>query len=604
MTHKQSNRVWLGVFLLLTLAVLALGVRWAWLHPYPTGWDEAGNINKQFVDTRVVASGNPLTIARHFLTYDRLRPPAYRMLTTPVLAATGVTPFNVRLVAGVWFVLALTCIGLAVNRAAGTAAAGLAVALVTLGPQVSPHVFRFGTEYSLMLGIALTLWGAIAVLHGTPARRHWIGLSAGLAIGVLSKLSFGPIMVIPALGALLWTWRHDRDRFKKMLIAGGAAALVAMLWYGYNVKRALWYASFAGSFDRHRMPDKLQYPELLARAALGEPLTLIAIALLVLAITRRHAIRLHAPSHDLRRLAWLLVFAPLPMIVAHVMSENQNPRFMGPSLAVALIGLSLLTGWALETLRARHAAWGLCFVLLVAQALAVFAFRPYPDFKPGDPWRYVQLAARPAYYDYPQWDWDRLHSIVRQPADRPLRLATLGLGPAMNPRQIEFPWARRAQPIDAHMLYSAFKSDEPFDPDAARDQAARYDYVIVALDLLGDAFNREYLENRVTGAFSEKLRADSRFLEPLSLQFSGQDPATVLVFPVAENVRRDPTRSRDDSSPAGARRKTPATHAAKPVVGAREQRPAHRRGPDPAANLDRAAGPDNRRGPRTPSIHG
>ncbi len=526
--------IFLGASLLIVAWVFGLGFQWIAQHPYGTGWDETNYIHTLRADVEALKTGSPAVIAKQLWTYDRIRPPAHRLMTSPALVVTGVSPRNARLVSVAWYVVALGFFAAAAHRVGGPVAAGMALTLIVIGAHTTTHAFRFGTETPLMLSLGITLWAMVHIwAEPAPRRIHWLMLTLGLALGILSKLTFAPLMVIPVVCTIVWCWRRRDGRFVPLLISGFASTLIALLWYGYNARPAASYARYASRFERHNMEDRWDYPALLARAVLGEPLTLMVAGLVLLFILRRVHARQSSPSTGLYLLAWVLIAAPILALFSHVAGLNHNPRFMGPVLILSLFGLALLGYWSAYGSRLAPLFAGLFLALAVTQVGWVFMARPSPGNSAIA--SYVYHATKPGFVPYPQWDWGRLHQIIADDTGEPVRLAYLGLSPTFNRPHIKASKTDHDSTIMIESLYEPFSDEPEFDLDDALDRAADADYVLTAPGLLGDQHSREILDNAHNASFAKELEEDPRFDDPYELRFNGTEPVTVMVFRVRES---------------------------------------------------------------------
>jgi hypothetical protein len=92
-----APRFWLLFAAPVLAIVLAAEIAWIFDHPYGIHWDEAAYINQVSVDAQALRTGNPMTIAREIVYSDSGRPPAYRFVGTPAVAAFGSRPAACRL---------------------------------------------------------------------------------------------------------------------------------------------------------------------------------------------------------------------------------------------------------------------------------------------------------------------------------------------------------------------------------------------------------------------------------------------------------------------------------------------------------------------------
>ena len=86
---KTGARFWL-IFALATFAVIAgAAIVWSLRHPYGTSWDEALYLNEAQIDAQRLQHSTPIRLAGRILIKSFGRPPAYRILSLPLLGLFG-----------------------------------------------------------------------------------------------------------------------------------------------------------------------------------------------------------------------------------------------------------------------------------------------------------------------------------------------------------------------------------------------------------------------------------------------------------------------------------------------------------------------------------
>ena len=518
-TTRFASRTLVASLALATLLAGVAAVRWSSRYRLGTSWDESDYLN-QVVRLVQDARGHGVAhAARQVRWTDNIRPPAYRVVAFPVGYWLGSDPRTLRALSLAAFVLTGVLVYGGARLVSDSRVAMLAgvVMVVSYAPLwASAH---FGTEYVLYVAVAGMFYGLLYFLIRPPAPARsvaWMGLTAALALGALSKTSFALIAVPAVLTFLAVAWRFGlpaRDRW-----AVGAASCAALLlvapWWIVNARSAIAYARYASAFIRHSFP----WLSAAFWTLLGPPVTALLVALLVVVAVRWRLVRGAMTPQALAPLA-VCVAGAAPLFVAHLLGMNHNMRLVSPALVPAILAVALIAQ-ASAALELRHAAAAAGVVIVLQGAYM---------------WRQFATA------DVDQWDWEPLRALSTQHGLPFPDIRYLGNGSAFNPPAIAYPWVLHGDSSRVSWLWRF--EDGP--PDWARIAAERdsADIVLTAPGFTGVASSNQPRDNRYNSDFAETLKTLPEFEPPVELHM-GPDRTGVLVF----FRRRGPAASR---GPAG-----------------------------------------------------
>lgn len=530
MTETASDRYWQTLAILITGVILAAGVLWASRHATGVTWDEADYVNRVIEDRYMFQAAGLYGLIRTVGCHAPQRPPAYRMMVTPITIPWGVSAPAVRYVSIFVFALTLGVIYLLGRLLAGPACGAFTVLLLAISPAVLGSTVTFGTESVLYLSVAGTLYFLLRRLQ-SPHRDLFdiVGLGFFLGLGLLSKTSFVMVAAPMIAIAFVLAWRrtipglYPGFLLKAALIGG----FLAFPWWQRSWREALGYAQYSSQFARHSLGGfgfsmLMQWFHTFARSALGLALLLLIVVVLAQAIVSRHALRRLEPYQ--RTVLWICLAAGIPLILVQFLGQNHNMRLITPSffpLAVALGLIASLTAWT----RARllTAAATAVFALQAATiALPSFAALPAHDSKiPGIPPSQV-LAS------YELWDWEPLWQACQ---DRHLTnpvIQYLGNGTACCMPLIGHPWIRRHEPATITWLWRY--EDGAINWENIGATLAKANVVITALNYQGAVADKQPLDNAHNGELAALLQDDPRFEGPVEIDVGARPPAKVIAF--------------------------------------------------------------------------
>ena len=540
-----EDRSWLLLTGLLLLSIVVAAVRWILDHPYGIHWDEALYFNNVLRDLHNLHSGSPRQLGSILIGGDVRRPPANLLLALPFLTLfgfhTAIARFTTLACWGVsgWFTYLTT------RRMSSPAAGALAVLIFCLSPEVISASIFFSTEGPLfvatsgMLYFVSSYWGDDA-----PRAGIWIGLGLAIGLGLLSKSSF-LLMALPVLAVTIFLYLRRNHwglpAFSSFLKAGTVAFVVAAPWWLKNLGPALAYTKFA----REQPRNSLGAPSLVTWAKwfftvlvslIGPGLSILIGIAAILAIRKiliKKEIRLD-PVH--RAALAACAAAVLPLVALQLSGTNHLLRYLCPALIPFAIGVGLLsdvTGWIRS--RAALAASG---TLAAAQLLLIVTPVAFPNRQPVDPGFYNGGYPWRIMVRFEQWDWKPLRDISQSCGLEKPKIAFLGMGRPLNPPQILYPWFLAGEfPSEkngfAEPLWLWRYEQGPLDWQEVMNSASRSDIVVTAPGFVGQATDRQNLDNQYNHQFAERLARDPHFRGPIHLPMGRFEPVDVLVFTIS-----------------------------------------------------------------------
>jgi len=556
----KSQRLWLGLVISLIGLLIVLAIRWMLAHPFAVDADEAWYVNEAQIDLQVLHADGPLRLARWIIHGDSSRPPGYRLVALPFLAAFGYHILLARLVSLACFAISSWVIYLTTKRVAGPIAGGIAALVFALSPDILSASISFSTEGPLYLAVAVTLyclseyWGG----EGPAHRFSWILLGLAMGLGSLSKTTFG-FIAIPAFVFSVFAARRNRSAVWSLGKAGALGLLVAIPWWRRNVLPALAYAKYASrGFPRHSLgphSSLLTWGRWLVAVFGGllGPAIAILIALIAIVYLRGTAAQKELLLQPVQRATlFACMCAGLPLLAVYLSGTNSQLTHISPTLIPLAIGVGVLsqaTGWVRSP-----KAMAVSGVLVAAQFLMLAFPVLFPNEHTVDPG-----AINPFPWGImirsEQWDWEPLREITdsrgfngqvvpaagngqafhgqlhygwRSPMGRP-RIAYMGNGNAFNGSQIQYPWiAKGIAPPDLTCLWHY--EDDPIDWQKVLISVAQSDVVITAPNYIGQASDRQDVDNQHNSEFAQRLSQDPLFEQPIRLEMGQLDPVEVLVF--------------------------------------------------------------------------
>jgi hypothetical protein len=543
------------VFAIFTFVLIAAAaIRWSLDHPYGVHWDEAQYLDEVAVDSHRLQAGMVLRTGGRILLKSRERPPAYRLLSDPVLALLGFHTATARLVTLACFGLSAWFLYMATKRIASRVAGAFAVLIFCLSPQVVSASIWFSSEGPLYLATSAMLYYLFASWTDTSeTSRTWIGLGLALGLGFLSKSSFVLIgLPVLAFGLVIARWRPLLvSKSSSLFKAGVLGLVVAGPWWLPNARSAFAFARWSRGDARYSLGASYlgtwtTYVSAVLQGLIGPGVALV-IALVVLACLYKAIVRRERILDPLQEAALgACACAGLPLVIAQASGTDFALRLISPvviPMAIAVGVLADKTIWAHRSL--PMAASSLMFF---AQLVMIEA----PVWSPNNyllgpglynvgvlPWRVM------ARVD--QWDWTKVKDLSRNCGLDSPRISYLGNGQAFNVPQIQYPWAAAALPVkrtsmDYPEVTWLWRYEQgPIDWKKLMDLAGQSDIVVTAPGYVGRPENRENLDNQNNAEFADRLAKDQRFREPTGVKMGRFKPVDVLLF-VNKNLTCQPGR--------------------------------------------------------------
>ncbi len=538
---RAEERTGLLFTVLLLLPILIAATRWILDHPYGIHWDEALYFNNVLRDLHNLHTGSLRQLGSILIGGDIRRPPANLLLALPFLALFGFHTAIARLVT-------LTCWGasavltyLTARRIGSPLAGVIAILVLCLSPEVLSASVFFSTEGPLFLATSVVLYFlSFYWRDGVGHSRGWIGLGVAVGLGLLSKSSF-VLIALPVFALTLFS-AHRRNlcvpAMWSFLKAGALAFIIAAPWWLKNLGPALEYTKFAREQPRNSLgtPSLLTWAKWFGTVAISllGPAISILIALLVVLAIRKIIIKKEvvlSPAHRAALLSCLC--AGLPLVALQLSGANHLLRYLCPAVipfAIAVGVLADLTGW----LRSRTAIAISC-TLAVAQVMMIVAPVVFPNTRPVDPGFYNGGLPWRILIRFEQWDWTPVRDIAQGCGLSTPKIAHLGMGRPLNPPQISYPWFLAGEsPSEKYGFFEPLwlwrYEQGPLDWQQVMSSAEQSDIVLTAPAFVGQATDRQDLDNRYNREFAERLVADPHFREPILLEMGRFWLVEVSVF--------------------------------------------------------------------------
>ncbi len=536
------------------LLIIIAATRWILDHPYGIHWDEALYFNNVLRDIHNLHSGSLRKLGSILIGPDGVRPPANLLLALPFLALFGFHTAIARLVTLACWGVSGWIIYLTIRRIGSSAAGAVAVLVFCLSPEVISASIFFSTEGPFFLATSIMLY-FVSFYWGGEAEhpRGWIGLGLAIGLGLLSKSSF-VLIAAPVLAVTVFFARRQHLTIRALysfIKAGAIAFVIAAPWWLQNLGYALSYSKFA----REQPRNSLGVPSLVTWAkwfftvvvSLIGPALSILIGLIVIVAFRKIVVKREVSLGPVHRAALVTcVCAVLPLIAIQLSGTNHLLRYLCPAVipfAIAVGVLSDVTGW----IRSR-AAIAIAGMLAVVQVLMIVAPVAFPNNQPVDPGFYNGGLPWRIMVRFEQWDWKPLRDIAQNCGLEKPRIAFLGMGRPLNPPQIQYPWfvagtSRSAKNVLSDQLWLRpwepgytepsllWRYEQgPIDWQQVMSAAELSDIVLTAPAFVGQATDRQNLDNRYNHEFAERLAADPHFQGPLHVRTGRFWPVEILVF--------------------------------------------------------------------------
>ena len=537
-----EERAWLVLTCFLLLPILIAATRWILDHPYGIHWDEAFYFNNVLRDIHNLHSGSLRQLGSILIGGDIRRPPANLLLALPFLALFGFHTAIARLVTLACWGLSGWIIYLTTRRIASPAAGAVAVLVFCLSPEVISASIFFSTEGPLFLATSIMLY--FVSFYWSEEAEHprvWIGLGLAIGLGLLSKSSF-VLIALPVLAVAIILFLRRRNwslqALSSFLKAGALAFVVAAPWWLKNLGPALAYTKYARAQPRNSLgvPSLVTWAKWLFTVVvslIGPGLTIlvgIAVVLAVRKIMLKKGISLNPVS---RAALATCGFAVVPLVALQLSGTNHLLRYLCPAVipfAIAVGVLSDVTGW----IRSKTAL-AIAGMLAAIQMIMIVTPVAFPNHQPVDPGFYNGGLPWRIMVRFEQWDWKPLRDISQECGMEKPMIAFLGMGRPLNPPQILYPWfAAGASPSDrdgfAEPLWLWRYEEGPFDWHHVMNLAEQNDIVVTAPGFVGQATDRQNLDNQYNREFAERLAADPLFRGPIRLKMGRLEPVEVTVF--------------------------------------------------------------------------
>jgi|GEM_PF-1448645 len=535
------SRFWLFFAAVALTVLMAAALRWSLAHPYGVHWDEAEYFNDVQIDVHRLQSGMLLKLGGRLLLKTWGRPPAFRLLSDPVLALIGFHTFSARLVSLALFGFSVWFVYLAVKRIASQAAAAFAALIFALSPEVVSASIFFGTDTSLYVATSAMLYFLIALWSEKSAKpANWIGLGLALGLGFLAKTSF-IVIALPLLAFwfVVARWgKHELPGPASQWKAAVLAFVIAGPWWIINAKAAFAYGHYARAFVRNSLgtpslATAIRWINSAVQCLLGHGISvLIALLLLAFVVAIIRGKQILDPLQ--KAVLGACACAGLPIICAQLSGTNHLLRHVSP----AMIPLAIASGTLFESLgwdRSRAMTAVACALLCVQLGMLV-APVVSPNREPVElgfvngalPWRTMVR--------FDQWDWSQVRAITDSCGLQDPKISYLGNGRAFNKPQIEYPWVERSASIrgtpadlpDPTWLWRY--ENGPIDWQRLMTTAGQSDIVLTAPHFAGEAAYGEDRDNRYNADFALQLSRDRRFRNPIPIEIGRFESVEVLVF--------------------------------------------------------------------------
>jgi 4-amino-4-deoxy-L-arabinose transferase-like glycosyltransferase len=537
---RSPERLWVLRTCVLLLPIVIAAIRWTFDHPYGIHWDEALYFNNVLRDLHNLYSGSLRQLGSILIGGDIRRPPANLLLALPFLALFGFHTAIARLVTLACWGASAVSIYWTTRRLGSPAAGSIAVLIFCISPEVISASIFFSTEGPLFLATSVMLYFlSFYWSDGVVHPRGWIGLGLAIGLGLLSKSTFVLLAIPVLLLTLFFALRKDvgvlaRWSFFK---AGALAGLVAAPWWLKNLGAALSYTKFAREQPRNSLgaPSLLTWAKWLGTVVVSliGPAISILIVLVVMLAIRKIMIKKEVFLCPARRAALLAcVCAVLPLVALQLSGTNHLLRYLCPAvipLAIAVGVLADVTRWV----RSR-AAMAISYALALAQVIMIVAPVVFPNKQPVDPGFYNGGLPWRIMVRFDQWDWKPLRNITQNCGLEKPKISFLGMGRPLNPPQLLYPWfLAGASPSDKsgfpEPLWLWHYEQGPLDWQQLMSSAHHSDIVLTAPTFLGQATDRQDLDNQHNHEFAERLAADPVFQPPIRVAMGRFEPVEVLV---------------------------------------------------------------------------
>jgi hypothetical protein len=159
----------------------------------------------------------------------------------------------------------------------------------------------------------------------------------------------------------------------------------------------------------------------------------------------------------------------------------------------------------------------------------------FPNHQPVDPGFYNGGLPWRIMVRFEQWDWEPVRNIAQNCGLNRPKIAFLGMGRPLNPPQIQYPWFLAGESPSEKNGYSEplwlWRYEQgPMNWEKVMSSADQSDIVLTAPTFVGQATDRQELDNQHNREFGERLAHDTLFRGPIRLEMGRFEPIEVLVF--------------------------------------------------------------------------
>lgn len=533
---------WLSFAAITVSVILIAAIFWSFAHPYGIHWDEAEYLDNVGIDVQRLLSGQFVKLAGRILLKSSGHPPAFRVLALPFLALFGFHTMTARLVSLVCFGLSTWYTYLATSCIANRAAGAFAALIFALSPEVVSASIFFSTDAPLYLATSAMLFYVFGCWRDRSEHPgNWIGLGLAFGLGFLSKASFA-VIAIPVL--VFWfvvsCWgNRGIPRIESQRKAGALALLIAAPWWVLNIKSSLAYAEYARGFVRDSLGPPsfatgMRWLSTVCQGLLGHGISIL-IGLVLVACFIKTIVRRESILDPFQKVALAAcACAGVPIILAQLSGTNHLLRHISASVIPVAIAMGVLadkTGWACS--RVSMAASS---ILFSAQLLMIVSPVVFPNehavstgfVNTALPWRVMSR--------FDQWDWRPVRDISYSCGVPRPKISFLGGGRVFDPPHIEYPWVVREESTrhatldfpDVTWLWRY--EDGPVEWQKVLESADDSDIVLTAPHYIGDAENKEDLDNQHNVEFADRLSRDARFRGPIRVEMGRFAPVEMDLF--------------------------------------------------------------------------
>lgn len=430
---------WLLVLLLVVFAVTAL--LWAFVSMPTWGPDEGSHYEyAQFI----VANGRLPIYGQDVYAYDPTRlqahanyPPLYYLAAALVLAVTGIAPGLVPLMA-----LRVMSIGLSIGTLALTYrlarevlparpyVALVATAVVGFAPMFTYLSATINSDNLINLVYAIWLCVAVRGINSTPDRRWYLTLGAVLGVGLITKYSIAPAVVLSAILLFVLAHRQPQAGWRHLVRSaawtGAAMLLLSGWWFARNwfvygdvlnssspfVAKLSPYAARGSLLEMLTtltpvpgafLPTLVQsfigtfsYMNIYLPAILYGVVAVIGVIGLAGCVWKLHAAwrRCEVPINALFFACAALMNLIFVALYAYAVDYQAQGRYLFPSLSI--VAIAVVVGWDHVMRRLRLGA--LAAPMLISLVLMVNTIALVRTLAPAEHERYIR--ARAARADY------------------------------------------------------------------------------------------------------------------------------------------------------------------------------------------------------------